>query len=320
MLMSTILPVRADDVLLLSYFDSNGENGVYLTWSRDGRTFHPINNAKPIFTPPQWKGQNLTRDPSIVFHDGVFHMVWTSNWNGPYFGYANSPDLKTWSEPKRIRPFPEGTEQPKNVWAPEIFRDHVAENFKIVWSSTLPSEMADGDGSEDRHEYDHRMFFNATEDFEQFSEPQWIFEDPNYSVIDAFVVFDPGNGNAEGRWIMPLKKEVSGERGGKNIRLAFSPPQITRESFRDATEPIVGMGASIQGGKFAEGPSLIRWHDEWLLYWDAYTAGHYSLATSKDLKTWTDRSSELSVPVTHPRHGTVLVADDATIAWELKAD
>ena len=313
---------KAESVLVFPYFDSDGENGVYLAWSEDGRTFHKLNEGKPTFTPPKWdQGQHLTRDPSIVYHDGYFHMVWTSNWSGHWFGYASSPDLKRWSVPRRIQPFPDGSEQPNNVWAPELFRDSVAEDFKIVWSSTLDSELRDGDGSEDTHGNDHRMYYVSTKDFETFSEPRLLFKDEGYSVIDAHIAYDD-RGTKEvkdDRWVMSLKKELPGNRDGKNVRFAFSPPKILPESFSSETKPVVGMGTTIQKRQMAEGPSLVRWKDQWLLYWDSYSAGHYSLATSSDLQQWTDESKSLRIPGKHPRHGTVFVVDRQAIGWSLEA-
>lgn len=317
----SVLPADAEPVLLFPYFDSNGENGVFLAWSEDGRHFHAVNESKPIFTPPKWdQGQHLTRDPSIVFHEGKFHMVWTSNWSGRWFGYVSSPDLKNWCDPIRVQPFPAEGEQPKNVWAPELFRDSVAGDFKIVWSSTLDTELKDGDGSEDSHGNDHRLYYVTTKDFESFSHPKLLFNDENYSVIDAHVVFDDqGTQQAEDdRWIMTLKKEMPGERYGKNIRLAFSPPKIAPESFTKTTKPFIGMSTAIQGRQMVEGPSLVRWQDQWLLYWDSYTKGHYSLATSADLQEWTDESDTLKMPPGHPRHGTVFVAEREAVGWPLE--
>ena len=315
-------PAIAESVLLFPYFVSNGENGVYLAWSNDGRNFHSVNSGKPIFKPPQWDNeQHLTRDPSIVFHKGFFHMVWTSNWDGRWFGYASSKDLKVWSKPRLIQPFREGSEQPKNVWAPELFHDSIADDFKVVWSSTLMSELEDDDGSEDTHGNDHRLYYLSTKNFEDFSEPKLLFHDENYSVIDAHVVFDDrGTSSAkDDRWIMCLKKELPGERGGKNIRLAFSQPKITPTSFRDTTKAIVGVGTPIQGTQMAEGPSLVKWNGQWLLYWDSYTASHYSLASSSDLQQWTAESNLLKLPADHPRHGTVFSASLDKIAWPLNS-
>lgn len=309
-------PIWAKQVLLFPYFDSNGENGVYLCWSFDGSQYHQVNEGKPIFVPPQWKDQNLTRDPSIVFHEGKFHMVWTSNWNGPYFGYASSTNLKDWSQPKQIQPFPLEKEQPKNVWAPEIFWDHIAGNFKIVWSSTLPSELNDGDGSEDTHGYDHRMYYIETKDFQEFSLPKLIFADLGYSVIDAQIVYDIDE--TKQRWIMVLKKEVAPSAGGKNIRLAFSPPRIAPQSFQSPTQPFVGAGTQIQEKQLAEGPALIYWNDEWLLYWDSYKDRHYSKASSRDLENWQDETDHLEFPVAHPRHGTPFIAKVEDVAWSLE--
>ena len=307
-------------VVLFPYFNSNGENGVFLAWSSDGRQFHSVNDGQPIFMPPKWgQGQHLTRDPSITYHDGIFHMVWTSNWNGRWFGYASSSDLRHWSEPTRIQPFADGHEQPNNVWAPEVFRDNVAGDFKVVWSSTLPSELADGDGSADTHGHDHRMFYVSTRDFKVFSQPALLFHDANYSVIDAQVVYDDRQTDVttDDRWVMALKKELAVDRGGKNIRLAFSPAAISAQSFTGETDPIVGPGSRIQPREAAEGPTLLRFNGQWLLYWDSYSARHYSLATSSDLVTWTDESKQLSMPFGHPRHGTPFVADRGQVSWRL---
>ncbi|TWT36487.1 Glycosyl hydrolases family 43 [Posidoniimonas corsicana] len=307
------LPAPAEEVLLLPYFDSNGENGVFLAWSADGVSFSPVNERRPIFKPPQWRGQNLTRDPSIIWHDGRFHMVWTSHWTGRWFGYASSPDLKDWSKPQQVQPFPDGEEQPKNIWAPEIFHDHIAGDFKIVWSSTLPSELSDDDHSVDSHGHDHRMYYTATKDFRSFSPPEPITVDRDKSVIDAYVAWDQQGE----RWVMVYKNEYPIADGGKNLVLAFSPPKISPRSFTSTTEPIVGPGAPIAPEAMVEGPSLVRWQDRWLLYWDSYILRHYAMASSTDLEQWQDHTRELKMPVERPRHGTVFAAERSAIGWPL---
>jgi hypothetical protein len=53
---------------------------------------------------------------------------------------------------------------------------------------------------------------------------------------------------------------------------------------------------------------LFKRAGQWYLYWDAPgSAFSYCLATSPDLETWTNRSSEMSLPTEQMRHGTVLV-------------
>jgi beta-galactosidase len=115
------LSAPAESVLLYTCFRDNGQAGVFLAASDDGLRSTPLNEGRPIFMPPAWPGQNLTRDPSILYRDGLFRMVWTTGWKGRVFGYAESPDLKQWSEPRRVQPFPESldeADQPENIWAP----------------------------------------------------------------------------------------------------------------------------------------------------------------------------------------------------------
>ncbi|MDP4227405.1 MAG: glycosyl hydrolase, partial [Bacteroidota bacterium] len=114
---------KPKDVFLFTYFMDNGVAGVYLAISYDGMHFNTVKGGKPIMTPPAWKGQNLTRDPSIIYRDGLFRMVWTSHWTGKVFGYAESKDLLHWSEPLQVSPFSTVTDPldlPDNIWAPEI--------------------------------------------------------------------------------------------------------------------------------------------------------------------------------------------------------
>jgi len=127
-------------------------------------------------------------------------------------------------------------------------------------------------------------------------------------AFDAQGAADP---NA-GRWVLVLKNEEEIKNGGKNLRLTFAPADFSKP-WEPVSGPIAGPGSTIRPKEMAEGPSLLRWQGQWFLYWDAFANGHYSLATSPDLKTWTDRTAELTMPA-HPRHGTVFVAPKAAIA------
>ena len=318
-------PSAAEDVVLFSYFENNGNSGVYLAYSTDGRTFLPLNNGNVVFTPPQWpNNQVLTRDPSIVFQDGLFHMVWTSDWSGRVFGYASSPDLVSWSTPLQVTPFPvtlPTIDQPINTWAPEIHYDHVQGHFEIVFSSTTPRERDDGDGStgSDYSNNDHRLYSVRTTDFVTFTPAAKVY-DHDYSVIDGHVLFDDRETPTESddRWIMAIKREQAVSQGGKNIRFMFNNPDRTA-GWTTATAPVLGPGSPIRSSEHVEGPSMVRYNGEWLLYADAYTAGHYSLISSPDLVRWTDETASLTIPGSNIHHGTMFVVDRDLVGWRFGA-
>lgn len=327
-----------DEVFLLSYFKSNGETGVFLACSADGLVFKDLNDGRPVFTPPQWQGQNLTRDPSIVYRDGRFHMVWTSSWTGTCFGAATSADLKQWSEPVRVEPFKNWSadDQPANTWAPELHWDPVQKDYAILWSSaTAKLERSGGHDSgglendpnrnvkpATRH---HRTFLSRTSDFKSFTDAR-VFFSPGVSTIDACLAFDD-RGTADtgdDRWLMAAKNEQFPEIGGKNIRLTTAgadlthpfPPQFhsPTDASKPWSDPVVGPGAKLQSNQWVEGPSLMKVGGEWRLYFDRYRvrSGRYALATSKDLIHWTDRTPEIDMP-RDAHHGTVFRAPRSAV-------
>lgn len=304
-----------ESVFLLPYFLGNGETGVYLTWSKDGFTFDWLNDGKPILPAPQWPDENLTRDPSILFHDGVFHMVWTTSWFSRSIGYARSSDLKTWSAPKKIDIWGARTDV-KNTWAPELHWDPERNEFLILWSTTTEAEFNDKDGSVDPHGHDHRSYAARTKDFNRFSKPELFYSprNPEFGVIDPYIAHDDQGTTekSDDRWVMVIKHEMAEKDGGKNLRLTFSKrmqgPYATKLG-----PPIVGAGTGIVN-RMGEGPSLLKHNGEWRLYWDAPGSKFsYCLATSPDLENWTNRSAELRLPAKQMRHGTVLKIPAAAI-------
>jgi hypothetical protein len=311
----------AADVLLFSFFRGNGEKGVYLAWSEDGVNFEALNGDQPVMPPADWPKQNLTRDPSIIHRDGKFRLVWTSNWDGRVFGYAESTDLKTWSAPVKVQPFPASLpepDQPANVWAPEIHWDPIQKNYLIIWSTTTPREGTDGDGSSDRGgddaKHDHRTYACRTVDGKTFTEAR-LFFDQGFSVIDAFLALDDRGTvtAADDQWVMVVKHEQEVARGGKNLRLTTAPADFSRP-WAPIGQPVFGPGSPIRPKEMVEGASLLRWQGQWFLYTDAFANGHYSMASSPDLKNWTDRTTELRVPA-KARHGTIFTAPRAAVGW-----
>ena len=308
-----------EELFLLPYFLGNGETGVYFACSTDGLNFEWLNDGKVMMPAPPWGDESLTRDPSIVYRDGVFHMVWTTSWNSLSIGYCSSTDLNTWSTPQKIDIWGERTDA-RNTWAPELMWDPDKEEYLILWSSTVKAEFDDHDGSEDMHGYDHRSYASRTKDFEVFTSPELFFSpDPECSVIDPYIALDNRNtvDPTDDRWVMVIKHEHKPERGGKNLRLTFSE-QMQGPYHTKLGPPIVGANSSIVN-QMGEGPTLFKRGAVWFLYWDAPGSKHsYCLATSPDLTTWTNRSSEMSLPAAQMRHGTVLVVPATAVSPMLR--
>jgi len=322
-----------DEVFLFSYFKGNGETGVFLAASADGLVFRTLNEGRPVFTPPPWQGQNLTRDPSIVYREGLFRMVWTSSWTGLCFGAATSTDLRQWSEPVRVEPFRNwpADDQPANTWAPEVHWDPVQKDYAILWSSATASLEGKGGHNSGGLENDpnrrvrpdtrhHRTFISRTSDFKSFTDAK-VFFAPGVSEIDACMAFDDrGTADpADDRWVMAVKNEQIPELGGKNIRLATASVDLMNRfppKFRSPTDtnkpwsdPVVGPGSSVQANQWVEGPTIMKVGDEWWLYFDRFRVrnGRYGLATSKDLIHWMDRTAALDLPG-DAHHGTIFRA------------
>ena len=312
---SPVGPKEKQDVFLLPYFIGNGETGVYFAYSRDGLNFKWLNEGKVITPAPNWGNESLTRDPSIVYKDGTFHMVWTTSWKSRSIGYAWSKDLVQWSTPKKIDIWGEFMDV-VNTWAPELHWDPEQQEFVIIWSSTTHAELNDGDGSTNVHGLDHRTYAARTKDFKTFSQPELFFSpQPEYTVIDPYIARDDRGTNAttDDRWVMVIKDERAPNKGGKNLRLTFSQ-HMQGPYDRTLGPPIVGAGTDIVN-MMGEGPSLFKRDGLWYLYWDAPGSEFsYCLATSPDLKTWTNRSAEMTLPAKRMRHGTVLVVPAQTVS------
>ena len=253
-----LMALASDEVFLLPYFLGNGETGVYFAWSNDGLHFEWLNQGKVVLPAPQWGAESLTRDPSVVFHDGIFHMVWTTSWNSRSMGYTRSPDLREWAPPQKIEPW-QDQEGVKNTWAPELHWDPVERAFLILFSATLQEELDDDDESADIHGYDHRPYAVTTRDFRTFTPPTLFFQPrPEASVIDPYLAHDDRGTphSKDDRWIMVIKLEWSAARGGKNLRLTFAD-QMQGPYRPQLGPPIVGAGTDVVD-RMGEGPTLLR--------------------------------------------------------------
>jgi beta-xylosidase len=276
---------REETRFLFCYFRGNGEDGLHLACSADGRTWTALNEDKPFLR--SQVGSKLMRDPCILQGpDGTFHLVWTSGWTDKMmFGYAASKDLVSWSEPRAVTVM-EDEPRCRNVWAPELFYDDAKKQFLVFWSSTIPGKFPETDKSGDDG-YNHRVYSITTRDFQAFTKSKLLY-DGGFNVIDATMV------KVEGKYILIVKDETK-TPVKKNLRAATA--DTPEGPFSPAGEPFTI--------SWVEGPSILRIGDEHLVYFDHYARPqYYGAVSTKDFKTWTDVSKEMSF-TKGCRHGTI---------------
>lgn len=282
-----------EQAYLFSYFTGKGTDGLHLAASRDGYRWEALRGGAS-FLAPTIGSARLMRDPCIARGpDGLYHMVWTSGWNDGGIGYASSPDLLQWS-PQRNLPVMAHEPTALNAWAPEIVHDARAGHFLILWSSSIPGRFPQTEAAGDaagQDKYNHRIYATTTRDFIDFT-PTTLFYDPGFSVIDATFV------HALGQDWMIVKDET---RHPPKKHLQVVPARGLAGPFGQPGAPITAPGL------WAEGPSALQVGDEILLYFDAYTSGHYGTLRSRDMMHWEDVSERMRFP-SGMRHGTAFSA------------
>jgi hypothetical protein len=294
--LASVLPLLGADSYLFTSFRRNGETGVFLAMSADGRTWTPLNGNQP-WLKPGYAGE-LMRDPWLgQGPDGTWHMLWTWGWTTKesggklVIGYAHSKDLVHWSAQRGLEVM---ANEPaaRNLWAPEAIWDAEQKQWIVFWASTIPGRFPDTEGTGDSG-YNHRIYFAATKDFETFT-PAKLWFDPGFNSIDSTVV-QYGN-----RWIMIFKDERKNPLV-KRLRLAFA--DTPRGPWKDVSEPF--------SGDWVEGPSAVKIGSEWWIYFDHYgQPRHYSAMRTSDWKKFEDMAGQVSFPADH-RHGTVVKIPEA---------
>jgi hypothetical protein len=272
---------------MFSYFKDNGQDGLHLAYSYDGYLFTALKNDSSFLKPVLSKDK-LMRDPCIIRGaDGLFHMVWTVSWNDKGIGYASSSDLIQWSEQQYL-PVMQHEDSARNCWAPEITYDAKNKQYMIYWATTIPGRFLEGDTS-GASRYNHRIYYVTTKDFKKFSKTKLLY-DKGFNVIDATI---QKNGK---QFVMFLKDETR-KPPQKNLRVATS--RLLNRNYSQASKPITG-------NYWAEGPTVIKIGENWVVYFDKYTEHKYGAVTSTDLVNWTDISDKISMPE-GIRHGSIFI-------------
>jgi hypothetical protein len=266
---------------LFSSFREPATEGLRFAYSYDGYHWKDFDTVflRPVVD------DKVMRDPSIAKGaDGTYHLVFTSAWKGSKsFGYASSKDLIHWSEQRSI-PVMQYEPATVNVWAPELFYNDMAKQFIIVWASCIPGKFEKGMEDDNNN---HRLYFTTTSGFETFSDTK-LFLDPGFSVIDAVIVKRSVN-----EYVLVLKDNT---RPNRNIRVAFSQSPLG---------PYSAPSASFTPN-FTEGPTVVKVKDEYLIYYDQYKDKIYGAMKTRDFKTFTDITKEVSLPQGH-KHGTIFL-------------
>ncbi len=283
----------SDSVYIFSYFNNNGKDGLHLAYSRDGYTWKAL-NGDTSFLKPAVANDKLMRDPCIIKGaDGLFHMVWTVSWNDKGIGYAGSTDLVHWTTQQFI-PVMQQEDSARNCWAPEITYDKKKKQYMIYWATTIAGKYTTDTAIEKG--YNHRLYYVLTKDFKTFSKTRLLY-DKGFNVIDATIV-PYGK-----KYIMFLKDETR-LPVQKNIKIATSTHLTT--GYTAPTAPITG-------NYWAEGPTVLKKGNTWIVYFDKYRNHTYGAVQSTDLKNWTDVSDKITLPK-GIRHGSILVISEAAFA------
>ena len=278
---------------LFAYFIGNGEDGLHLMHSRDGLKWTALNGGKSYLTPTVGS-QKLMRDPCILQGpDGVFHMVWTTGWEGRDIGIAHSKDLINWSEQKAI---PVMAHEPTamNCWAPEIFYDAANKQYLIFWSTTIPGKFPETAGSAGKGR-NHRIYYVTTKDFVSYSQAA-LFYDGDFNVIDATIVQDGK------QFVMIVKDETELPTAKKHLRLATSDKAAG--PYSKASDKFTM--------DWVEGATVVKINGEWIVYYDMYRDHRYGAVKTRDWKTWETITDKIDFPK-GVRHGTVFAVSDAVM-------
>lgn len=268
-------------IYLFTSFHEPANEGLRLLYSKDGYHWKATDS---IYLKPMIGKDKIMRDPSMIqAPDGIFHLVWTTEWKGGNgFGYASSKDMVNWTEQQYI-PVMQKESTVVNVWAPELFYDDVAGQYIIIWASTIPFRFEKGVEAEDNN---HRMYCTTTKDFKTFTETK-LFLDPKFSVIDAVIIK-----RALKDYVLVLKDNTRPER---DIKVAFANNPLG--PWENISKPFTE--------KFTEGPAVAKVKEGYLIYYDVYQKKKYGVSFTKDFKIFVSADSLISLPGGH-KHGTIL--------------
>lgn len=278
-----------DSVFLLSYFTDRdeGRDGLKLARSDDGYRFAPLGGGRG-FLKPMVGQDRLMRDPHLCrAPDGLWHLVWTSDWFGSVIGHATSRDLLRWS-PQQAIPVMAAFSGVRNCWAPETIYDPERGDFVVFWSSSIDGRYGATPGA--RFEgLKLRPYYTRTRDFRRFSPTRLLFDPGTDSIDFTFLRLNDGGL----RLIYKDETHDTEQRRWLVSRSAASPTG----PFGPVTAPFTAT--------MTEGPTAVTVDGRYLVYYDIYEKGRFGAASTTDFVHWRDESGRVRFPA-EARHGTVI--------------
>ncbi|WP_260632984.1 hypothetical protein NST33_23450 [Paenibacillus sp. FSL L8-0435] len=122
----------ATSVYTISAFTNTSESNMYIYESYNATHYGLLKG--PAYTPPA----DLIRDPSIMKHtDGLYYVVYTTNWSGNTIGIVSSPDKVNWTFVRNITLSTPTTIA--HTWAPEMVQrqQRQSEHYRVPLTRQL---------------------------------------------------------------------------------------------------------------------------------------------------------------------------------------
>jgi pectinesterase len=182
---------------------------------------------------------SLPDGPARIYRgpDGVVHAVWAEH---KRLAHSTSQDLLTWSAAKTTDVMAGSNALDLN--SPNLFHDGA--RFIVTWSCTIARNFIQA--FQEDVENNPRIWYATTRDFENFSDPQLLF-DNNYAARDAQIL------NLGGRYAL-LHNDNTGPV--ENLRVAFSANPLG--AWGPSTDAFAARGAA--------SPAAIPSGGEWWIY------------------------------------------------------
>ncbi|MEV7084690.1 family 43 glycosylhydrolase [Streptomyces sp. NPDC093085] len=254
----------------MTAFTNSSESNMYVYESSDALAYNLLKG--PAYTPPT----GLIRDPSLIRHtDGLYYIVYTTNWTGNTIGFARSSDRVNWQYYGQHTLPVAGLAR---TWAPEWFVDADGSTHVIVSLDTT-----------DNYIFRPHLLTATSSSLLNWTTPTPISGLANSNYIDTFVVRHGGKYHA-----------ITKQETTKYLEHAVADRLAGPYTF-------TGTGNWAGWGSWREGPALVQLDNGgWRIYFDGYAEGKYYYSDSLDgLNTWTP-IRELPGLSGFARHFTVL--------------